>query len=116
MNVTYDSDIFAIQQYGGISRYYVELLTKISKDQSYNVNAGVLSGLHRNHYLKNLDLNLKSNTYVRNFKGAGFALTRFNWCFNSILSDPKTNIFMQRTTGFQNVYLHLLQKSLQYTI
>ncbi len=94
MKITYDSDIFAIQQYGGISRYYVELLKKISKYQSYNVNAGVLSGLHRNHYLKNLDLNLKSKpTYVRNFKGAGFALTRFNWCFNAIFSDPKTDIF-----------------------
>ena len=94
MRITFDNDIFAIQQYGGISRYYVELLAKISEDNFHNAQAGVLHGFHRNHYLKNIDLNLKSKpAYLRNFKGAGFALTRLNWYFNAIVSAPKTDIY-----------------------
>ena len=47
--VVYDHQIFALQQYGGISRYFCELATRIHRDGRYSVK--VVAPLHYNDYL-----------------------------------------------------------------
>jgi glycosyltransferase involved in cell wall biosynthesis len=49
MRVIYDYQIFSLQQYGGISRYYCELGSRIN--QLPNGEARFLAGLHINRYL-----------------------------------------------------------------
>ncbi len=51
MKIAFDHQIFTMQAYGGISRYYTILASELFK-QSQNV--GVFAGLHQNHYLKDL--------------------------------------------------------------
>lgn len=47
--VVYDHQIFVSQQYGGISRYFCELATRIHRDGRYAVQ--VIAPLHYNDYL-----------------------------------------------------------------
>ena len=94
MKIIYDNDIFAIQKFGGISRYYVELLAHLTKGQFSNVQPQILNGLHRNSYLKHLKIHLKSKPmYLPNFKGAGYILTKFNKYFIDLFSDFNADIY-----------------------
>ena len=52
MKVVYDSEIFIAQQYGGISRYFTEIASKISK--SKGVDISVIAPFYINDYLRNL--------------------------------------------------------------
>jgi glycosyltransferase involved in cell wall biosynthesis len=58
MRVIYDYQIFSLQQYGGISRYYCELGSRIN--QLPDSEARFLAGLHINQYLtgSNADLTI----------------------------------------------------------
>ncbi len=47
--IAYDHQIFASQEYGGISRYFVELATRISQFAEFDVR--ILAPLHVNRYL-----------------------------------------------------------------
>jgi glycosyltransferase involved in cell wall biosynthesis len=51
MNVVYTHDIFSAQKYGGISRYFFELIKRISSDKT---NIRVFAGLHINEYIRGL--------------------------------------------------------------
>jgi glycosyltransferase involved in cell wall biosynthesis len=53
MKVYYDSGIFEIQKYGGVSRYFVKLFNNLNKVN--NVNLKVVSPLYVNNYLKICD-------------------------------------------------------------
>ena len=50
MRIVYDHRIFASQEYGGISRYYVEIAKRIS--QAPDVQVGVVGGRYLNVYLR----------------------------------------------------------------
>src|SRR6185312_13522450 len=51
MKVLYDHQIFSMQKYGGISRYYANLHKGISGRQGYNTELGLL--FSDNAYIKN---------------------------------------------------------------
>jgi glycosyltransferase involved in cell wall biosynthesis len=48
MNILYDYSIFSLQRYGGISRYFYELINRISLNKEASVN--VFEGIHINEY------------------------------------------------------------------
>ena len=48
MNILYDYSIFSLQRYGGISRYFYELINRISLNKEASVN--VFEGFHINEY------------------------------------------------------------------
>src|SRR5665648_569692 len=48
MNILYDYSIFQSQRYGGVSRYFYELITRLSEKQGINVN--LFEGFHINQY------------------------------------------------------------------
>ncbi|KJE37160.1 hypothetical protein UF64_00290 [Thalassospira sp. HJ] len=94
MKIIYDNDIFTIQRFGGISRYYIELISQIYQEHSQYANPKILNGLHRNDYLTCASKDLSSGLfYVPNFKGAGYLLSKFNSFFNTIFSDTVTDIY-----------------------
>jgi len=53
MKISYDYQIFSSQEYGGISRYFYEIATRISKREEFDVK--ILSPLYFNNYLKDCD-------------------------------------------------------------
>ena len=53
-NITYDSQIFSWQKYGGISRIYKELISEFLKDPSLNIS--ITGKYHINEYLHELNL------------------------------------------------------------
>ncbi len=53
MKIVYDHQIFAMQEYGGVSRYFVELTRQLSKQADLQVN--LQAPLHFNRYLSGLD-------------------------------------------------------------
>lgn len=60
--VVYDYQIFVLQKYGGISRYFCELAKNFSK--SSNLKARIIAPLHYNNYLLQLDSKLVSGFFV----------------------------------------------------
>ncbi len=62
MNVLYDNQIFSTQQYGGISRYFAELISGINRSV---VNKSIVSETYSNNaYLHNLNLN-KTHPFLK---------------------------------------------------
>jgi glycosyltransferase involved in cell wall biosynthesis len=55
MRIAFDSEIFSVQSYGGVSRYFVRLAEQLI---SRNQDVGVFAPFHRNHYLKELPTGL----------------------------------------------------------
>ena len=51
MRIIYDHNIFWSQKFGGISRYFVNLLKNIQKKN--NIDLRVIAPFYRNIYLKN---------------------------------------------------------------
>ena len=65
MKILYDHQIFSWQKFGGISRYFVELITHLPKDINIH-NSTIFSD---NVYLKQLNNAILSGLPVPNFKG-----------------------------------------------
>jgi glycosyltransferase involved in cell wall biosynthesis len=53
IKLIYDYQIFWQQKYGGVSRYFYDLSSRMAEDEDFSVK--VLAGLHINQYLKNLN-------------------------------------------------------------
>jgi len=64
MKILYDHQIFSIQKYGGISRYFVEIINHLPED----VRAEIGVRLSNNEYIKNLESSsLKTKNGIENF-------------------------------------------------
>lgn len=63
MKIIYDSQIFAQQQFGGISRYICALASQMSRVP--NVDVKIVAPLHINQYLKVADRAIVSGVYVQ---------------------------------------------------
>ena len=56
MNIVYDYQIFNLQKYGGVSRYFSEIIKRIAKLEGFETK--VLAGFYTNEYLKFVDSSL----------------------------------------------------------
>lgn len=75
-SVAYDHQIFTLQEYGGISRYYCELALRINRMEGWN--AQVLAPLHCNRYLNEWPVPAQSVYVSRRFVRAGRAFQAVN--------------------------------------
>lgn len=67
MNLIFYDYHFLIQKFGGVSRYYFEIITKLKK---HNLNYKILSLINFNYYFKNIDssgLYLSQSRYLKHF-------------------------------------------------
>ena len=62
MRILYDYQAFTRQFYGGVSRYFVELARRLSRQEHTEVK--ILAPLYINHYLKELDPGIVSGRQI----------------------------------------------------
>ena len=62
--ILFDYRIFFLQKFGGISRYFIELIKQLEKD---GISYELQSMLHQNFYLKNINTKKKLNFYINNY-------------------------------------------------
>ena len=62
MKILYDHQIFWKQKYGGISRYYVNLINALLKN---NIDIEIISPIYRNKYLHQLPAKIIKGTYLK---------------------------------------------------
>jgi glycosyltransferase involved in cell wall biosynthesis len=79
INVAYDHQIFCIQRYGGISRYFVEIASRLREDARFRVH--IIAPLHFNAYLSNY-----SGNVIGQFIEPIPKTARARWFLNSFLS------------------------------
>ncbi len=63
VRIIYDNQIFHLQRYGGVSRYFIELASALSRIQN-NVEIKITAPLHFNSYLNNSKSLRKGNIYI----------------------------------------------------
>lgn len=69
MNVLFDAQIFRQQRYGGISRYFCELATRL--DATPGVTARIVAPHHRNEYLAELPAGVVEGWHSKHWKRLG---------------------------------------------
>ena len=73
MKIFFDHKIFTLQNYGGPSRYFVNLVNELNKINS--INAKIYAPIHINHYLSDTNQN---NISIENKVPAANFLSQFN--------------------------------------
>lgn len=73
MNIFFTHDIFSAQKYGGISRYFFEIIKRIPHDKA---DVQVFAGLYINEYIK--QLSTKRGIQVPQWNNTGFIRRRLN--------------------------------------
>ena len=76
MRIVYDHQIFSWQEYGGISRYYYELASRIAMHEGCNVS--ILAPLYVNRYLQDNDKFKIIGIHVPRIPRTGRAINLFN--------------------------------------
>ncbi|MDY0221992.1 MAG: glycosyltransferase family 1 protein [Desulfobacterium sp.] len=76
MKIIYDSQIFLSQVYGGISRYFFELVRRM--DNQEGVHAKIIAPLYINNYIKDLNSGIVSGRHVPHIHRTGFLLKALN--------------------------------------
>ncbi|AAM30350.1 mannosyltransferase [Methanosarcina mazei Go1] len=79
MNILYDYSIFHLQRYGGISRYFYELINRISLNKEASIN--VFEGFHINEYGLSGNKN-NFNLYK------GYKIPYIKYIYNVVKLDP----------------------------
>jgi glycosyltransferase involved in cell wall biosynthesis len=109
MRIAYDHQIFSGQKYGGISKYYYQLVKNISKTEN---TARIFSPIHRNYYIKNLPRELvkgfKLEQYPFGTYGDRLATELNRLLLKPILNQYQPDIihetfFSKRKSGSKNV-------------
>lgn len=79
MRILYDHQIFSRQEYGGISRYFYEIIKRMKEFPGYSADLSVL--ISTNHYLDN---NFKHYKFIPNikFKGKWRIIYEVNKCYS----------------------------------
>ena len=110
MKVLFDSTIFDLQLFGGVSRYFAELIAISARKKLFEPKFQLF--ISNNEYAKKLKLTrIKSNLSTINIKGA----KRFSWKLNSFLNSFYTNRHLRK--GDFDIYhpTYYSKKSLAFT-
>lgn len=73
VKIHFDNQIFRLQKYGGISRYFVRLAEQLL---SMNQSPKILGGFHINAYLRDLDSSIAKGFYVDKYPKGTIRLLR----------------------------------------
>ncbi|MDR2057876.1 MAG: glycosyltransferase family 4 protein [Dysgonamonadaceae bacterium] len=105
MKVLYDNQIFSMQQFGGISRYFYELIRILKNDIHYSLPI-VFSN---NHYLQNLDITTFRTFFPNHkFKGRTTIIQLFNYLLQRKFFNSDYDIF--HPTYYNPYFLKYIKK------
>lgn len=76
MKIVYDHQIFTMQEYGGVSRYFVELAKQLTPRP--DIELELLAPLHVNRHLERADLAIKSGVCIPRIPYSGRLLHHLN--------------------------------------
>lgn len=114
MKIFFDHQKFSTQKYGGISRYFANIIDEIKKTDGFEYLLGVLNS--NNHYLKNEPQILK-NAPLRSFLNAGSGMRTFKtneWYCNYLLKQNDFDVF--HPTYYDPYFIKNLKKPFVTTI
>lgn len=116
MKILYDHQMFSIQKYGGITKYFCELMKNFSPQHQFNL--GLI--FSENHHLKeNKDLLGKFNILpTQNFKGKYYlqsALASMNHYYSRYCIS-KNNFDLFHPTFYDNYFFNILKKPYIITV
>ncbi len=116
MKILFDHQMFSIQKYGGISRYFCEIIKHLPPEVSFKLS--VL--FSQNHHLKeNYEVFKKINLLPeKNFKGKYFIQKKINW-LNGAYSQyciKKNHFDLFHPTFYDNYFLKILKKPYIITV
>jgi glycosyltransferase involved in cell wall biosynthesis len=78
-NIIYDHQVFAMQEYGGVSRYFYELCSRLERVTHQAMAARIVAPIHVNHYLPNLPARqLVSSVKMKRYPGSWRVLKPLN--------------------------------------
>ena len=77
MRLAYDHQVFTLQPYGGISRYFVELASRVASDPEFDVE--VVAPMHLNELLRHDKRVPVTGWYVPHLRGTFMARYASNW-------------------------------------
>lgn len=93
MKLLYDHTIFQLQQYGGISRYFYELITRLSAKEDVDIN--LFQGFHVNKY--------GLSEHKHNFE----SYWSYKWKYKKLDTKYMSYIFaIPNKVLFDNIYMH----------
>lgn len=87
LNVLFDHQIFSLQQYGGISRYFCELSTHLARLN--DVNPKIVAFLHQNCHLRDVQHITRHSAYIHPIRKA----TLLRYLLNSFLFELYSHLF-----------------------
>ena len=108
MKIYYDYQVFLLQKFGGVSKYFINLINNFDKE----TKRLIIAPFHKNYYLKQQRTNVKKFLYIDiKKKNVNFISSNFNQTYTKLLYNYKTpDIF--HFTYFNNSY-YLKKKSRQ---
>ena len=88
MKIQYDHQIFSFQKYGGVSRYFYELINNFNNDEEIQAEIHLL--ISNNYYLSNQEL-IGYNNFFPNldFRGKQRIITKINKIYSSYWAQKK---------------------------
>ena len=102
MKIYYDYQIFLHQKYGGISKYYINLINNI-KDSNEKL---IVAPLYKNYYLNNQTTNVKKICFFdTKTKNVNFLSNNFNKAYTKLFYNFKTPDIFHFTYFGQKLYL-----------
>lgn len=110
MNILYDSQIFSYQKFGGISRYFVELMSNLPND-IHPINSILLSD---NEYLRRSQLRNKG-IYIPSFRGKQRMIKPLNNLYSTLkIHQNQFQVF--HPTYYNPYFLKQLKKPYVLTV
>lgn len=107
MNVTYDAQVFSFQEYGGISRYYCELIKQFSLMDG--IEPSLIIEYSNSHYLPELNsVHIKHFFPTYRFKGRNEIIKLLNRKFVRRNFHPKSRPDVFHPTYYDPYFLDLL--------
>ena len=114
MKIFFDHQKFSTQKYGGISRYFANIIEEIKKTDGFEYLLGVLNS--QNHYLKN-EIQFLKNSPLSSILNAGSGMRSFKtneWYCNYLLKQNNFDVF--HPTYYDPYFIKNLKKPFVTTI
>jgi glycosyltransferase involved in cell wall biosynthesis len=115
MRIIYDGQAFSFQEYGGISRYFFQLLKEFQYKE--NISAELIIGYSNNHYLESLE-ELRINRFSPNFrfKGRNEIIKRLNQSYFKKQIDIISSAFIFHPTYYNPYFLDISDADIPFVL